>query len=180
MVTYQQFETGKCAFTVSPNCSLGWVWMKRVFLFFALCLATVTAYFMSLGAWLVLPFAGLELLVLGVGIYANARWSARRELVILEDNQLRVLQGLSRLQEVACMPRHWTRVNLRKDPRGWYPSRLLLECHGRRVEIGQSLVESERIQLADDLSARLSFHTDGPWHEPVPVPQGLDAAEQKI
>ena len=180
MVSYQQFESGKCAFTVSPNCSLGWAWMKRLFVFFALCLAGVSAYFLSLGAWLVLPFAGLELLVLGIGIYLNAQWSANRELVTLGGNDLKVLQGRSRPREVACMPRHWTRVNLRKDPRGWYPSRLLLECHGRSVEIGKALVEHERLQLAEDLSARLSFHADGPRHEPVPLPEGLDTAEQKI
>jgi uncharacterized membrane protein len=180
MVTYQQFETGECHFTVSPNCSLGWTWMKRLFLFFGACLAAVAAWFASLGAWLVLPFAGLELLVLGIGIYANARWSATREVISLEGNRLRVLRGRRKPKEIACLPRHWARVHLRKDPRGWYPSRLLLECHGRSVEIGGSLVEQERTQLAEDLSARLSFHAGGPWHEPVPVPQGLDALEQKI
>jgi hypothetical protein len=57
---------------------------------------------------------------------------------------------------------------------------LLLECHGRRIEIGASLVESERASLAEDLRARLSFHSAVQHTEPAPVPQGLGAAEQKI
>ncbi len=180
MVHYQQFESGECDFTLSPNCSLGWTWMKRLLLGFGLCLTAVAAWFAYIGAWLVLPFAGLELLVLGIGIYANARWGATREMISLRGNQLRVTRGRGRPEELASLPRHWTRVNLRKDPRGWYPSRLLLECHGRSVEVGKSLVEHERIRLAEDLSARLSFHADNPWHAPAPVPEGLGTAEQKI
>ena len=33
---------------------------------------------------------------------------------------------------------------MRKDPRGWYPSRLLIGSHGRYCEIAKSLVEAER------------------------------------
>jgi len=180
MVTYRQFDSGECSFMLVPNCSLGWAWMKRVFLFFGLCLAAVATYFAYLGAWLVLPFAGLELLILGIGIYANARWGATREQVSLNGNRLRVMRGRGKPEEVACLPRHWTRIKLRKDPRGWYPSQLLLQCHGRTVEIGKALVESERIQLAEDLSARLSFHAGALRHKPAPIPEGLGTAEQKI
>ena len=38
-----------------------------------------------------------------------------------------------------------------KDPRGWYPSRLYIGSHGRFAEIGQALVESERVCLAEEL-----------------------------
>jgi hypothetical protein len=53
------------------------------------------------------------------------------------------------------MSRHWTRVVLVRDPRGWHPSRLFLGCHGRRVEIRTRLVESERENLAYALERAL-------------------------
>jgi uncharacterized membrane protein len=154
--------------------------MKRLLLFLAACIVAVSAYFASLGAWLVLPFAGLELVVLTAGVYLNARWGATREVISLRGNDLRVARGRRTLEEVARLPRHWTRVTLVRDPRGWYPSRLLLQCHGRRIEVAAALVESERASLAEDLRARLSFPSAVQHTEPEPLLQGLGAAEQKI
>ena len=54
---------------IQPNRSLSWSTTKGVFVFFALCLGLVAGYFYSLGAWLVIPFAGLELLIIGLGLY---------------------------------------------------------------------------------------------------------------
>jgi uncharacterized membrane protein len=180
MVFYHRHDQGGCAFEVRPNCALEWVWMKRLFLFLAACISAVATGFALQGAWLVLPFAGLELLVLGLGVYLNARWGAGRELVVLDGAELRVLRGRRHLREAARLPRHWTRASLIRDERGWYPSRLLLECHGRRVEVGRVLVESERDQLAQDLRRHLSFHSAAPHIEPAPLPAGLDAAQQEI
>lgn len=167
-------------FTLTPNRSLSWKWVKRVFWFFVICLALVSGYFASQGAWLVLPFAGLEAGVLGLGLYLSARWSSNREIVSLEGSELRVLRGCNQLQEVARLSRHWTRVALRSDPRGWYPSRLFLESHGRRIEIGPFLVESERVQLAADLHSKLKFEFTTNHIEPRALAEGFATAEQKI
>ena len=60
----QEHDNGAYRFVVSPNCALSWRTTKYLIWFFAACFAVVGAYFASLGAWLVLPFAGLELAVL--------------------------------------------------------------------------------------------------------------------
>ena len=180
MLTCQKLSSGVCVFTIRPNCSFGWTWMKRLFGFLACAVSAVAAYFVAMGAWLVLPFAGLEILIIGAGIYANARWAHRREVVELDGNDLRVFRGGRVLTEVKRLPRHWTRVTLRQDPRGWYPSLLLLECHGHRIEVGKALVESERLKLAEDLRSELSFQLNPLFAEPAPLPQGLDTAGQKV
>lgn len=138
-------------FTVRPNCALSWRATKWLFAFFTLCLGAVTAYFAALGAWLVLPFAGLELLVLGIGLYLSSLAGHRREVVQVDGLVLRVLRGGRRLQEVAVFPRQWTRIQLTRDPRGWYPSRLLLIGGGCRIEIAACLVEADREALAAEL-----------------------------
>jgi hypothetical protein len=78
-----------------------------------------------------------------------------------------------------CLPRYWTQVRLRQDPRGWYPSKLFLGCHGRQVEVGSRLVESERVQLATDLRSSLGL-TAGRPQSGVTQPDGLlEGAEIK-
>ena len=180
MVTYQRLDSGDRIFTVYPNCALGWSWMRRLFLFLALCIAGVAVWFASQGAWLVMPFAGLEVMVLAAGIYLNGRWGATREIIALEGADLRIYRGRRELKEVGRLPRHWSRISLLRDPRGWYPSRLLLECHGRRLEVGTFLIEAERLRLAEDLRAELVFHPAAHRTESEPIPAGFDAAEQKI
>ncbi|WP_133512794.1 DUF2244 domain-containing protein [Candidatus Thiosymbion oneisti] len=144
-------------FLVRPNCALSWRATKRVLLFFTACFAVLGAYFAALGAWLVLPFAGLELFVLVAGFYLSALAGHTREVIEVEGPVLRVLRGGRRLTEVASLPANWTRVELRRDPRGWYPSRLLLRCHGKGLEVGSKLVEAEREQLAVELGDSLGF-----------------------
>lgn len=53
--------------TVRPNCALGWRTTKWLIAGFGLCLVVVASWFAALGAWLVVPFAGIELLVLAAG-----------------------------------------------------------------------------------------------------------------
>jgi uncharacterized membrane protein len=163
-VFHQQVDDG-CQFSVRPNCALTWRSTKRLFLGFGFCLAGVGCYFVSQGAWMVLPFAGLELVALGAGLYFSALSGHTREVVEISGAQLHILRGRRRLEEVASMPRYWTRVVLSRDPSGWYPSRLFLRCHGRRVEVGAKLIEAEREQLADQLADKLGPPRRGAFTE---------------
>jgi uncharacterized membrane protein len=149
---------GACRYTLRPNCSLSWRWVKRLVVGLALCMAAVSAYWVALGAWLVVPFTGLEFLVLGLGFYLGSVAGHSREVIEIDGADLRVLRGHRRLEEVARLPRHWTRVTLSHDPRGWYPSRLVLRCHGRRYEVASRLVEAEREDLAAELQGWLGLH----------------------
>jgi uncharacterized membrane protein len=180
MVLFEQLDGGDCAFTVRPNCALGWAWMKWVFGGITGCVVLVAAYFAALGAWLVLPFAGLEVGVLGYAVYQNARAAAAREVILLRAGDLTLYRGGRTLSQVARLPRYWTRLSLVRDPTGWYPTRVLLECHGRRIEVAGAVVERERRQLAAELRRRLGFEAAFYQAPAETVPAGLDAAGQKI
>ena len=172
MAVFRQQDADAYRFTVRPNCALSWQTTKYVILFFAACFTAVGAYFASLGAWLVLPFAGLELAVLVAGFYFSALAGHSREVIELRGNELRVLRGGRCPKEVATFSRHWTRVVLVRDPRGWHPSRLVLRSHGRSLEIQTRLVEAEREKLATDLAARIGFPSAAsPVRRSAPVSQ---------
>lgn len=180
MVLIQGLASGGVAFTIHPHDSMGWKWMKRLFAFLATCIGLVALWFTAQGAWLVLPFAGMELLVLGIGIYFNALWIENREVIQIEGENLSVWRGRRQLLEVARFPRHWTRVRLITDPRGWYPSRLFLEYRSKRVEVGKVLVEGEREALVADLRKNLSFLTASQQDiESVSESQALGTARQQ-
>ncbi len=135
---------------VQPNRNLSWNSTKLVFLFLALCLTAVAYYFYSLGAWLVIPFAGLELLVIGLGLYLQCCHAHQQQVIQIKDNVVSVQDGRNGRQQI-CYPKAWLEIVQIHDPKEWYPSRLLIGAHGRFIEIGKFLIDSERDSLADNL-----------------------------
>ena len=135
-------------FDLAPHCSLS---VRGAALFFsAVCFATfgVAAVATFLGFWPVLPFAGLELFVLGVALGWSMRRGSYRELITISPEEVTIERGMTQAHERERMPRTWARVELVQATHPWYPSRLYLSSHGRRHEIGAVLVESERRGLA--------------------------------
>lgn len=173
MVEHSHGPEGASTFVIWPHSALNWAGMRRLLCVLTAAIAAVAVYFALQGAWLVLPFAGLEALVVCGGIYMNARRAVTREVVRLVGPDLVVSRGRRHLAEVARLPRYWTRVALVRDPRGWYPSRLFLESHGRRLEVGAVLTEAERDTLAADLRSRLGPAPALHLPRPAPVPHGL-------
>jgi len=138
-----------------PNRSLNWKAAQAAFLVICAFTVAITAYFVSRGAWLVLPFAGLELLAVGAGLYLCLLSTHSREVIRIDEREIVIQRGRHRPTVEQLIPRAWTRVVLATDARGWYPNRLLLRSHGRETEIGAHLVDEERCQLAALLAHHL-------------------------
>lgn len=135
---------------IQPNRNLSWQKTKLVFLFLALCLIAVACYFTSLGAWLVIPFTGLELLLIGVGLYLQCCHAHQQQIIQIDDSTISVSNGGKGAQQT-CFPKAWSKIVQTHDPKGWYPSRLFIGAQGQFIEIGKFLIDSERDTLADNL-----------------------------
>lgn len=145
-------DTGE-TFRLQPNRSMRWTDILRVLTVCGLFTAMIAVAVAALGAWPVLPFTGLELLLLAGAFYLNARQGSAREVITLHADRLELCRGNGRSQDRPDrLPRPWTRVELTRDPAGRYPSRLFLSAHGRRLEVGTWLPECERRRLARDLT----------------------------
>jgi uncharacterized membrane protein len=143
-------------FILRPNRSLTWRQNVWVFGFFCLVTLAIALPLAAMGFWLVLPFAGLELLAVGTGLYLVTCRCHEREVICIAADSIRIERGRLRPQQRWVLSRTWARVELQGCPRHWYPSRLLIRAHHRTVEIGRFLAEEERHQLARELNARLS------------------------
>ena len=114
----------------------------------------VTLYFSMQGAWMVIPFTGLEAVVLVTAVYMQCKWSRQKQIVEVGETTVRTRKGVNS-DESVCFPRGWLRVSLIEAHCSWHPKRLIIGSHGRYVEIGAFLEESEREQLAARLSSAL-------------------------
>ena len=173
-------ETQDSVFTLCPNSSLNWAGVKLAFSVLFASLLVVAVYFVSIGAWLVAPFTGLEAVVLGAGMYLSSRRGATREVIRVREDTVTVYRGRKTLREIARFQRCWARVKLLQDPKNWYPSRLFIGSHGWVTEIGRDLIENERAQLAKDLTEILSVQPAFRRIAPTKRLAELDTARQQI
>ncbi len=118
--------------------------------------------FALIGAWLVLPFAGIELVALALALYLSQARGIARETVHIDAvevavSRVRAVLGADRREEpVARFPTAWLRVR-RGAGRGWYPRRLFIGASGRWVELGGFLTEEQRKRFGDEIEARLAL-----------------------
>ena len=106
------------------------------------------------GAWPVLPFLGLEVLLLYGGLRLNQKAGNAYEAVNLTRQALfvRRVDHWGRQTEYTFQP-HWLQVNIDEPPTRRSP--VELRSHGRSLVIGKFLLPHERLELARALRREL-------------------------
>lgn len=144
------FRDGNAGFslTLKRNCSISPAGLAGVYAALALVVISIGAGFAAAGAWLVLPFAGAEVLLLVVAYVQYARRAADYERIVLESGRLTVevarAQKTSRFETQACL----ACVSLEKE-------RVLLRAAREQLELGRHLDAPMRAYLAAELQKRL-------------------------
>jgi len=142
---------------VRPNASLTRRQALMVFVGISAVSLTIATYFALLGGWMVLPFSGAELLLLGCCLYYSLRKCSVCEIVVVTDQSVRIEKGYrNTLEHSYEFHRSWAKIVLKSPVIKGYPSRLVIRSHGKEVEIGRFLVESERKALAAALTRSLT------------------------
>ncbi len=144
------FRDGNAGFslTLKRNCSISPAGLAGVFVALALVVMAIGAGFAAAGAWLVLPFAGLEVVLLGAAYVQYARGAADYERIVLEGGQLIVEVAHAGNSLRYQMEARHARVLIEKD-------RVLLRGAGNEVELGRHLDAQTRARFAAELQRRL-------------------------
>ena len=136
---------------VMPNRAMPWQHIMMIYLLVSGVTISIAFSFFAQGLTLILPFAGLELLALGVVLYISAWRSNIKEVVNVNEEKIRIEIGRNVPEEIYELDKAWANIVLERSWNNWYPSRLLLRSHGRQLEIGKFLNEQERQCLAIEL-----------------------------
>lgn len=156
VVTAHDSASDQCKFIIRANQSMTWR-ENLLFLYLAGTVAgIITAFCMFFGLWLVLPFTGAEMILLTVSLYVVSRRTSTCEVVTIKDDHIIVEKGRHRVEERKVFSRHWAKVALSIPAHQWYASKLTIGSHGKRIEVGQDLIEEERINLAKMLTQFVS------------------------
>lgn len=136
---------------VRPNRVLTLRGMTVLFAGLTLVVLTIGIGFTLAGAWPVLPFAGLELAVVGAVLHRMFRHADDHDRIIVDHERVTVIRRRGRREWRDEFQRYWTKVVLERR-RGWYPPQLKVGSHGRFVVIAADVNEQERESLSATLN----------------------------
>lgn len=136
---------------IRPNRSLTRRQLQLAFFGIAVVCLGIAGAFAVIGLWPILPFAGVEVIVVGLGFYLSARGGQEMEVVSVGGDKVAVEKGRRHVSRRWEMQRAWAQVRLLPPKIRWYPSRLVLRSHGKALELGGFLNDQERQQLAGQL-----------------------------
>jgi uncharacterized membrane protein len=144
------FRDGNAGFSLilKRNCSISPAGLAGVFAVLALVVLVIGTGFAIAGAWLVLPFAGLEVLLLATAYLLYARHAADYERIELEADRLTVEVAEAEKTARYQMDVRRARVCVEKD-------RVVLRGAGKELELGRHLDAERRAELAAQLQKRL-------------------------
>ncbi len=135
-----------------PNCSLSSTGRIKAVALIAVIPSLVAIGFGLAGAWLVFPFAGLELLAVASAFYYINCHAGDYESITIDGDRLAIEKRNYKSTSQVVFHRYWARVVLRGAPGG--EQRLWLRSHGREVEVGRYMNNEQRLALAHQLQSR--------------------------
>ena len=155
---------------IRPNRSLPVAGIVLLGVGFGAWTLVLGAGFALAGASLILPFAALEALVVGLLCFWIYRHLDDCELITIEGDRVRVMKRRGTAIARHEFPRHWARVRLDADPDGRAAGRLRLGAHGTYVTLADDIGEHERAALARELRGLLHAATTGAEAAPGAAP----------
>lgn len=137
---------------LSPNKSMEWETNKKILIAMFAVSMVIGLSFAYIGAWLILPFAGLEISLVGFGMYYVCWKLNFKQTIQIHNESLRIQKGV-------YFPKqewHWQKAStqvLRRDSqyRMSAPD-LYLKHLNERVEMGEFLNRKEKLVLRQELA----------------------------
>lgn len=137
-----------------PNNSLSSEGALKLLVLLGMLALMVAVGFTHIGAWLVLPFAGLELLAFSLAFYHIRVHASDFESITIDGDEVLVEKKYSRQISSAVFQRYWTQVSVKESASG--RSALMIGSHGKEVEFGKHFIDDEqRIALVRELKKKL-------------------------
>ena len=155
MVITEQLDNGY-RLSLMPNSSISW---QGSLLFLGLISFPITIIgltFLFYGAPIILPFAGLEILIVATALYVVFKKSSKKEVITLTKEKLTIEKGRFRPDSVSEFIREWSYVFVEKPSHHWYPIKIVISSKGEKIPVGNFLTEEEKKEFVSSLEEIIS------------------------
>lgn len=137
--------------TLSPNRSLTWAEAKWIMAIMVAVVMIIAIAWTFVGAWIVLPFAGVEVGLFVLLMYKVTRSTYLKQIVTFDDEQIRVEMGINRRLSSQTIPRLGTDIFYSETDRNWTTPKITLHNGSKRLQIGEFLNSEDMALLRESL-----------------------------
>ena len=121
---------------LSPNRSASWTQTKLFITVIAIFVAMVAIAWAFAGAWVVLPFAGLEISLLAYLMYRGCYKSYQQQVIRVEPNTITIEQGVHQPVQKVQLCKQGVHLSVIEAETEFDVTRLNLIEQGQQIEIG--------------------------------------------
>ena len=140
-------ETHSTIVVLRPNNSLTWKLNLVLLLVVAGVSLSIALSFLIAGAWVILPFSLVELILLALCIHYVAKQCARQEVITISEYEVVVEMGIRKPTKKACFQRIWSKFFVRPGKRAQDPEKVVSRSHGDELELGEFLNKEDKADL---------------------------------
>jgi len=156
MIEIQEENGRTTRLIVKANQSMSW----RANLYLAaslgvICMGVAIAM-ATFGLWMVIPFAGAEIILIVVCLYLTLKRLSRKEVITLNNEAIRLEWGYNQPDVVVNLPRHYSRLDYTCPDSVFEVGELSVSAHGKRYALGCSLNKEEKKVLYTELRSALN------------------------
>lgn len=155
MIEIQDEKGTTTRLIVTANRSMSW----RANLYLAAGLGTVcmgvAIAMATYGLWMVIPFAGLEVIFIVVCLYLTLKRLSRQEVITVDNEAIKLEWGYSQPDVTVKLPRRWSRLKYECKESEFETGNLSLAAHGRKYQLGRCLNREEKKALYGELQTAM-------------------------
>jgi len=144
-------ETNGTVITLSPNRSATWKHTKIVIAAMVFIVMVIALAWSFMGAWLVLPFAGLEVGLFALLMYKVSRFTYSKQVIRIGSKSVTIEWGMKMIEQRQEFSREDLYVYYWEADEGWHLPRISISQAQRKLEIGTFLNQADREILKSKL-----------------------------
>lgn len=154
MIKIEETTENNFLIEISPNYSLRG-WARIIFLgSLAFICLSIGVFFLIMGAGLILPFAGLEVLIVFTCFYISFRWSQQKEIIYISNDKIKLEKG--RLIKEKSWEEFRAFVVLEVETDQYNSYKFCFQSKGKRFHFGSFLNDDDKLILKDELKRIIS------------------------
>jgi uncharacterized membrane protein len=151
LVTVEKVKDSEYLISLSPNSSLVGIYRTIFLLSITLVCGGIGIIFYFFGAALILPFAGLELMILFIAFYLSFKWSSNKEKIYISQDIVKVERGRNKAEYSWKEFRTFTYFKIKKERDKTI--RLSFRSKGNDIYIGDFLNKDDKKILKDEIKS---------------------------
>ena len=149
MIKIKETTENNFLIEISPNYSLRG-WNRIIFLSsLAFICLSIGVFFLIMGAVLVLPFAGLEVILVLTCFYLSFRWSQQKEIIYISNEKIKLEKG--RLFKEKTWEEFRNFVVLEVERNQHNSDEFCFQSKGKRFYFGSFLNDEDKLILKNEL-----------------------------